>query len=305
MRIAFLIMAHNSPPMLKALVAKLRHEDTAIYIHIDANTDESSFRAALAGHLVHFVNQPDRIAINYAGYSMVRATLSLLRLAYANKADRFVLLSGVDYPVQPLDTILSTISQNHEMLEVDRRLEPHREGRSESWFEKCAYAHYFGDNPWFGLRSRSPLLTKIADKIGSRLPRRKYALPIYYGSAWWSLTEPVVADILGKLRRQPKLFSWFGKSRSSSEMVFQTLAKAYKQTEISITLDQPANVKSSVPLHYVEFVPGENSPRDLTIVALPAIIASKALFCRKLTPSSGELMAALDAHAAQARLIPA
>ena len=101
MRIAYLILTHTDPQQLKRLVASLYVADsTFFFIHVDAKQDIIPFQAALQDcHDYQFI--PKRIAINWGGYSLCMAEKELLKasIQFTPICDRFILLSGLDYPL--------------------------------------------------------------------------------------------------------------------------------------------------------------------------------------------------------------
>src|SRR3982750_1627248 len=104
MKTAFLVMAYNRPAALARLLDRLSHPDSLFFIHIDRRADIAPFRSLLGdwGN-VRFVPETSRVSMHYTGFSMAHAALNLLVDAVAaSDAERFVLLSGADYPVQPV-----------------------------------------------------------------------------------------------------------------------------------------------------------------------------------------------------------
>ncbi len=102
MKIAHLILAHNNPGQLESLVKSLAYKDDAVYIHLDKKTDFSQF-ARLAGlPNVLFIKQ--RVKVSWGACNIVTATINGFKeiLASGVAYDYLNLLSGADYPLQPL-----------------------------------------------------------------------------------------------------------------------------------------------------------------------------------------------------------
>jgi hypothetical protein len=98
-RTAYLILAHHQPSHLKRLVAALSCNSSAFFIHLDEKADASQF-AELSSRQVQFT--PKRIAVFWGDFSQVEAILVLIQTAMSHPStfERFVLLSGVDYPLR-------------------------------------------------------------------------------------------------------------------------------------------------------------------------------------------------------------
>ena len=115
-KIAYLLMAHRDPQQIKRLVDSLA-DSGDFFIHIDKKVDITPFNNLLASYSsVHFINK--RIRVNWAGWSMTAVYLELLDAAFnnPNRYDRFVLLTGQDYPIMTNNAILNEF-ENHKNTE--------------------------------------------------------------------------------------------------------------------------------------------------------------------------------------------
>ena len=98
-RIAFLIEAHNDAPQLERLCRRLSGH--AIFVHVDQKSKDFPIQQIDALPGVTIV-QP-RTPVYWADYSQIEATLTMLKVARQTADfDRFVLISGVCYPVKPI-----------------------------------------------------------------------------------------------------------------------------------------------------------------------------------------------------------
>jgi len=111
MKIAYLILAHNTPRHLSRLVAALSSESSGFFIHLDRKSNEEDFRN-IEGPGVHLAEE--RVAVYWGDFSQVEATLLILRAALADPRDfdRFVLLSGSDYPLRSASFIEQFFARN-------------------------------------------------------------------------------------------------------------------------------------------------------------------------------------------------
>lgn len=284
--IAFMVLCHDQPDLIGALAKRLQHASCTTVVHVDKRAPVAAFQQAVEPDGdVAFVPDGQRVAVHWAGYSMVEATLAAIRhtLTVAPQTQRFVLLSGSDYPVHPVDVIVDRLSGTDEFIRVDRELDPN----GDDWFDTCANRIYLGDCSALNPRSLAGPAERIVRKVERRLKRRTpYGQPIFYGSSWWSLTRPAVDYILEAHRATPDRIEWFRWARSPDEMVFQTFVKASPYAE-NIRQDATRPDSATWPpdltgVHYARFEDGSASPKTVGIEDLPAIRSSEALFARKI-----------------------
>jgi hypothetical protein len=281
------------------LVARLQHPDCISVIHVDRRAPTAPFRQATANtRLVSFVPDAEREAVHWAGFSMVEATFAAIRhaLVVAPQTQRFVLLSGSDYPVYPVDRILERLSGTQELIRVDRKLDPAGDG----WFDSCASRVFLGDRSFLNPRTSGGLIKTSVRKMEKRFKRRTpYGRAVFYGPSWWSLTRGAIDYMLELHQREPASVDWFRWSRSPDEMVFQTLLKASPLAG-NISHDATRMDTTSWPphlagVHYAHFENGAASPRTLVLDDLGRLRSSGALFARKVdVHHSKSLLHALD-----------
>jgi len=99
MRIAYVVMAHKNPQVLKRTIATLSSENCAFFIHIDLKSNINDF-SSISGANVFFSDE--RMPVYWGEFSQVEAMLLLLQQAIErpDNYDYFVLLSGSDYPLR-------------------------------------------------------------------------------------------------------------------------------------------------------------------------------------------------------------
>ena len=115
MKIAYIMLVHNNPFQVKRLVDSLK-ETGDFYIHIDKKRDIRPFKQALEGiDAVHLSKK--RFCIAWAGWSIVKGYMMLLQEALASDKnyDRFVMLTGQDYPLLSNDEIIKTFEYNRDV----------------------------------------------------------------------------------------------------------------------------------------------------------------------------------------------
>ena len=297
---AFLVLAHRQPEMLARLLGRLRAPGVHTFVHIDARMPLQPFLAALGGSDHHTLLQgPDRQAVHWCGFTMVEATVRLLRWAFYSTSAfrRFCLLSGADYPIRPIEEIGAVLAADTEFIQVDRRLSP--TGRSA--FDRCANQIFTGDRASLNSRTGIPVLRQAA-RVAERATYREWppGLQIFQGPEWWGLSRAAVASILDAWDAPNSPTAWFRLSRSPDEMIFQTLLKASTRADRIhrdyTGPDEPDPDDKVQGIHFVDWrTPGPEAPATLELAHLPELLESRALFARKFDyVRSRQLMDELD-----------
>lgn len=284
--IAFLIMAHADPVMLNRLVRRMYDPASTYVIHINRRSDITPFVTAFADlPNVHFVPDTDRVAVNWAGFSFTEGVFAAVRhaLRVSPNTQRFVLMSGADYPIKPLPIILAEIRKDQEILTVSRKLDRSGPG----FHNNLARRYYLGDRQEFNVRTASWILKSIGLAINKYGPIRKpYPLQLYHGTSWWSLTRVTIDHILS-LWGTPYT-EWFRYAQLADEVMVHTLLMdsdrapyiKYNQLQGIGELDYYQGINGP---HYADWRnPNPTLPRHLGIENYDEVISSEPLFMRKV-----------------------
>ena len=103
MKIAYLILAHDDPKQLLKLINRLSlQDDWRIYIHLDQKSDIRKFKN-IQSH-PNVIMTTTRHLIFWGGWSMVNAMKELIN-ATDDSFDRYIFMSGLDYPIQSNEEI--------------------------------------------------------------------------------------------------------------------------------------------------------------------------------------------------------
>lgn len=222
MRIAYLILAHARPLQLGRLVQTLQDDDNAdIYIHIDRKSHLEPFlRVHPPSQQVFYLSH--RIEVNWAGFSIVRATLHLLREAVQQgKYDYYVLLSGADYPIKPADELRSKLGKEQGEY-IDLHPMPWRKRRMHLDRLRCFF---------IAARDRHHVGVKLTNKVLQLLPVRPYESALhplhpYCGSQWWTLSRECAEYVLDFVYSHKRFVRFFRFARFSDETFFHTIVAA-------------------------------------------------------------------------------
>lgn len=103
MRIGYLILAHSAPEHLQRLINHLSNKKSKIFIHIDKSVDIDLFND-ISGDNIFFID--NRVNSRWGAFSLTQATINLIKCALQHgQLDRVQLLSGLDYPVKPIEEL--------------------------------------------------------------------------------------------------------------------------------------------------------------------------------------------------------
>jgi hypothetical protein len=215
MKIAYLVLAHRNPQLLKRAIKALSSENCAFFIHIDRKSNINLF-SCIGGDNVHF--SMERLPVYWGEFSQVQAVLLLLRQALESPQhyDYFVLLQGSDYP-------LRSGSYIHKFLEENRGLE----------FMDLVKMPAPG-KPLFRINtvrypSNMPVrrfAARVLAKMGfAQRDHRKYLgnLEPYSGGACWTLTRDACQYLLESMQRNPHVEKYFQNTSAPDEAFFHTI----------------------------------------------------------------------------------
>lgn len=277
MVVAHLILVHSKPDQLKRLVNRLVHNKAIFFIHVDAKANIELFRAALKGiNNVYFVDK--RVDIQWATYSMVEATVNGFEAIVASglAIDYVNLLSGQDYPIQP-------VSKFHDFL----RMNPGKAFMQcldieTEWTEAISRVRSYHFTHW-----TVPGKYKIQKIINFLLPKRNLPenlIPVGR-SQWFTISLKHVVFIIKRLEANPAFSKFFSYSWAPDEIIFQTLL--YNST---FKFDIVNN-----NLRYIDWSEGLKNPKMLTKDDFSAMMKSGHFFARKFAEND-EVLSMLDAE---------
>ena len=207
MRIAYLILAHNNPNHLQLLIKSLSSDKSSFFIHIDRKSSQDEF-SKLNGENIHVCQE--NIPVYWGGFSIVDATLILLRQALSEKRrfDYFVLLSGTDYPIQPVSYIEKLFENRMPCEAASKPI-----SRLTTYRPFAAYS----------LLNR--IIQKLQVIIGFKRDYKTYLenLVPYGGSEWWALSYEACEYILSFVDNKPRVVDFFKNTVCPDESFFQTI----------------------------------------------------------------------------------
>jgi hypothetical protein len=272
MRVAVLVLASHTPRALFALAQYFAPSDVDIFVHVDAKTDFTDYRNHTHAYppRVHFLSARRRVY--WGGFSMVEATLDLLRAAVlAGPYDRYVFISDNSLPVQSLDGFFATLAARDDLIDGWESKSP----QTQPWYDNF----YMLDDDLVDLRrgwiTPRPVQAAMQDKFERLMAlkaRGKKPAAIFYGHASWALGPDSVRLVLDAVENDPWWVESCRFALFSDEIFFHSIVCAAKY---------PGGVDES--LTYTDFF--RFRPRVIkTSRDLPYDMHRNFLFLRKIAP---------------------
>lgn len=293
LRIAYLILCHNDPQHIFRLCNRLTEEtNNDVFIHIDKKIPKEPFYKLMANKSsIYFVE--DRVKVFWGGYSSIKATINLIKLARSkSKYDRYILLQGADYPIKSNEEIENFFEKNRE-VEFIRACN----------ISKSKDKYFYSRWSCFWFYDEINLLKKVinkANRIFNFKLRKKLMInnkmyDIYWGSAQWALTDKCVEYILEFNEKNNYFNQYFKYIFPPDETYFHTIIFnshfKYKTTNKNVEKEKKYLVNWR-NLHYFEY---EGSIKVYTSTDYNFLRNRDELFIRKVnTEESKKLLDLLD-----------
>lgn len=296
MRIAYLILAHNTPNHLKRLINALQFENDDFFIHVDRKSPLADY-STIHGSNIYFTEP--RIPVYWGEFSQVRAIVNLFRhsLTTGNDYSYRVLLSGSDYPLRSADQI-------HRFFD--------RHSGSE-FINMVAMPNEAVNKPisrldQYNLQSDGMVPKKIRDILDRFLSgtgqnvrcrdHRRYlgTLVPYGGSTWWALTTAACRYILDFMENNTGVVDFFVNTLCPDEMFFQTiLGNSPFRMNVRRNLTfadwaSPGRKPAFIDEKHIELFEANQG----VIVTDDTYGKGELLFARKFPDDSGRLVSRID-----------
>lgn len=267
MKHVFLILAHGQPKQVNILISCLLSQGGQVVLHIDRKKIgdfTESITLWKTDPNFHLVEDP--VTVNWAGFSIVEATLRGITSALEKfgNFDYLHLLSGQCIPLLSLSEMSQYLQAGdyHPDL-IECRLRPGYEWRINRFNILGEYPH--NRDPW------PNMLFKRFLWLQKPFPKRRNFTDdeVMEGSAWWSLRLETIRTMLSSidLHKFKRKFRW---TRCADEHFFQMLFSR-------------CGLKSQGSGRYIIFDHGAASPKLLSLQELIDARQAKFLFARKVS----------------------
>jgi hypothetical protein len=270
----------------------LSHDADRCFIHIDAKAPLGRFAAA-AGETAELIEP--RISVYWGDFSLIEAAHALMSAAigWRWQFDRFVLLSGVDYPLQPAAYIHDHF-RRHANSEFINAVRIPCEAAGKPWSRIEGFRCRSADSPW----KKAQFRLKV--RLGLRSAMRPYAqvlgdLVPFGGSAWWALSRGAVEHVLRFFVERPEVIAFYENVHFPDESLFQT-----------IIMNSPFAATVRRNLTYTDWTEGGSRPsllgarhvdlfeRQPQVIVDGVYGSGEVLFARKFSDADASLVDRLD-----------
>lgn len=269
MKLHYLIIGHKNLNQIEQLIKILNLGNVHFYVHIDKKcliTDRFKIFATEHKNVTLIKN---RTSISWAGYSIVDATLKLIKKTISNglkDSDYLILLSGQDFPIVHPENIYSFFKKNLGTQFIESFSIPYSGWGMMGGEGRLRY-YWFIDE----IGAKESII--LYEKQISDPPKRTYFETFYPfgGSQWWNITGECAKYIIDFYKYNPIYSSYYKLTFAPDEMYFQTIINNshFKDSLISDNL------------RFINWHSGPDFPKYLDSSDLAEMYVSDKLFARK------------------------
>lgn len=307
MKHALMIIAHKNLEQLCHLVSVLQHDSLDIYIHLDKkwHVSEADIRKIMeANQRAVICNR--RISGYLDTWSLCEIALELMGTAKRNgNYGYYYLLSGQDYPIKSIDTIVQYLNEQYPKPIIDCT-----PMRKDNWI--------YSGFKWIRFHAYYRLVERITNnrKLRKAMLLPAYAVQyvvtklvgspykwlmkenceLYGGSAWWCLPGEIVDLCLREQADNTKILRAFKIKNTPEETFFQTMAMRSELKDM-IELNDPYEVLQNCMTYAYFFDDTHEATGHPFILAednYDMLLGRKELFARKFDKESYELIRRID-----------
>lgn len=297
MKIAFLVAAHTDIEQLKRLSKSLL-KNGDVYIHIDAKVknitdfiNQLTFNTLSYSQGNKIIFLKNRVSVAWGGYSQIKCQSLLFQQALnsSQKYERFVYLSGLDYPIYSPKEIQTYFEKYPDTEFVCGYNISKSKNRTQ--LNRIQLYHFFRDIP---LPHKSFIRrcliggTKLALKyLGFR--RKPYLningqnWDIYYGSQWIGVTRQCAQYIMECLNNK-YISGYFSTTYAPDELCIPTIVHNSPFKDKALAKSN-LDFQEITPLHYLNYTDciWTYDEHDFN-----TIVSSNKMFVRKLVSGKSE-----------------
>lgn len=294
MRIAFLIGAHTDVKQLIRLLESLQSYGDA-YIHVDGKVKDQFFLSTLTDYVTNHSNNvfvsSKRFKVAWGGYSQVKWQILLLKTALSKGLyDRYVFLSGLDYPIYSVHEMMDTFEKNKNKEYVNGYNLTLNIGNVTQ--QRIKYYHFFRDIPlphkWILRRviigGVFLLLRYLGIRCNTFLIVNNEKWNVYVGSQWTALTKECAKYIVKIIEEEKCISKYFSHTYSPDELVIPTIVFNSEFCNNAVEITQKI-FSELAPLHYLNYT---DHIWDYDEKDYYTLVESKKMFVRKLISGKSE-----------------
>ena len=294
MKVAYVLLAHRDPDQIERLVNCLK--DTGdFYIHIDKKSDIKPFYNKFKTYdCVHFLK--NRINVTWAGWSMVKGYMMLLREALESHKnyDRFVMLTGQDYPLMTNDQIIDEFEKNKGVEYVmaynltTSTMPTDKNKILMRWYLDNPFRSRFMQRAYQGVMYR--FVTKIFKRKELRVPLGGKLVDPYFGQMLSAFTRDGANLIVNTYLTDKKYNKCMKRVFAAVELYWQTIIFNSDLRKNTIQKGQEHEITEHfgwAPLHYHTYTVDTSIYTEKDFDELKNC---GYMFCRKVVPGKSDLL---------------
>lgn len=299
MKIAYLLMTHRDPQQVKRLVDSLTGSGD-FFIHVDKKSNISPFQEAVGDNPQVFWADK-RIGVNWAAWSMTVVYLQLLEQAYNSekKYDRFVFLTGQDYPLMTNAQILEEFSAHRDVEYImaykiaTSTIPTDKNKVQKKWYFENPFRSRFLRRCWYSFTYR--VFTKLSYRPTTKVPLGGVEVESYFGQMLSAFTRDGAKLLIDTFRNDKKYNRVMKHVHASVEHYWQTVIFNSPLREKTVQNGQEHEITEHfgwAPLHYHTYIDvcSEYCEKDFE-----ELKNCGYMFCRKVVPGySDSLMDLID-----------
>lgn len=280
MRQAILITAYRDIPMLEKLVNYF-DDDFELFIHIDKRCRESLSAIQEKPH-VHIYR---KYAVEWGDYKHLLAIVMLMREAYSHSdLEYYHLVTGSDYPCMPLTDFKSFCEEHRNDNYLEHFPLPHLDWGAEGGLNRIQY--------WWlrpnSTRSKGAWLTRkfvnLQRRLGIKRGFKYFNGNLYGGSTYWSLSRKAVGLAVDYFVHHPDYLRRFRHTSIAEEICLPTI---WCNSGLPLANDYK---------RYIDWGADGANPQVLTEKDYDKIVASRAIFARKMESGVSDKLIELLQH---------
>lgn len=299
MKIAYIFLVHKDPKQVKRLINSISTTGD-FYIHVDKKSNFKNFENEFKDYPNVFFTSK-RYSVWWAGFSMIKGYMQGVLDAYNSDKwyDRFVLMTGQDYPLMTNEQIITEF-ETHKTTEyvMAYNITTSTIPTDKNKILKNWYFDFLFNNPFLARCYRSfmyRVITKNFTRKELRVPLNGKLVDPYFGQMLSAFTREGMELVLNTYLHDKKYNNVMKKVHAAVESYWQTIIFNSSLRKNTVQNGEEHEITEHfgwAPLHY------HNYDVDTSIYTaddFDELKNSGYMFCRKVIPGvSDELMDLID-----------
>lgn len=294
MNIVYLILAHKDSKQIGRLCRHLVKSGDVL-VHVDKKSNVQEFRQELGE--IPGVSVISKYSVWWAGWSMVRAYMHMFKQTFSSDKhyDRFVMMTGQDYPLMTPDEIRTEFENNKDteyIMAYNVTTSPIATDKNKTgkrwYFDVPLFKGKFWAKCYHSLTYR--LLTKPSKSKDHHVPLAGKVVDPYFGQMLSSFTRKGVELLLSTYENDDKFNARMKRCHAAVELYWQTVI--FNSDLRGNTVQHGAEHEITehfgwAPHHY------HNYDVDTSVYTeqdFEQLKSSGYMFCRKVVPGKSDAL---------------